>query len=304
LIKRITPYLQLTKPVISISVTVSALTGFLLFQGFFTSGWLFTVAGVLLLSSGSAAINHVQEAGMDRLMERTRYRPVPGGLIKPGHAAGFSALLIIAGLLFLMQLNSNLPLLLGLANVVLYNLVYTPLKKITPFAVFPGAMVGAVPPVIGWTAAGGSLVHHHILLLAFLFFIGQIPHFWLILLKHAGDYEKTGFPSLTKILSMPQLVNLTLIWVLATAMASVMLTVFGIVKSVAGSTVILSAAAALVIYFYLKLKTKSGAFNPSHAFIIINLFYMVVMVTIIGDALFMNQIYKFNYCNFVVMTIY
>ncbi len=227
---------------------------------------------------------------MDRLMARTRNRPIPAGQVKPVHAAIFSALLIFAGLLFLMQLNSNLPLLLGLANVVLYNLVYTPLKKITPFAVFPGAMVGAVPPVIGWTAAGGSLGHHHILLLAFLFFIGQIPHFWLILLKHAGDYEKAAFPSLTKILSMPQLVNLTLIWVLATAMASVMLTVFGIVKSVAGSTVILSAAAALVIYFYLKLKTKSGAFNPSHAFIIINLFYMVVMATIIGDAFLTNLI--------------
>jgi heme o synthase len=282
-------FFQLTKPIISVSVALSALTGFLLYQGFFAVDWLWLVSGIFLLSSGSAAINHIQEAEMDILMERTRKRPIPGGLVKPYQAGVFAIILILSGIILLLQLSTYLPVMLGMTNIVLYNLIYTPLKKVTPFAVFPGALVGAIPPVIGWTAAGGSITHPHALLLAFLFFVGQIPHFWLILLKHAGDYEKAGFPSLSKIFTVKQLVRLTLVWITATALAAIMLVVFGILQSVAGSVVVLVCAIALIIYFLTQKINVRESFTPSKSFMVLNIFYLIIIATLIADSLLAVQ---------------
>jgi len=283
-IRPILPFIQLTKPVISVSVACSALTGFLLCQGSFTTGWLIVTAGVLLLSAGAAAINHVQEAGIDQLMERTRLRPIPSGRIKRWQALIFTALLISGGMLLLMKLDNTAPAILGLITIFWYNAVYTPLKRVTAFAAIPGAVVGAIPPLIGWTAAGGNIAHHHAIILAFLFFIGQIPHFWLILLKNAGDYEKAGFPTLTQILSPPQIANLTLFWVLATAMAAVMLVLFGIVSSPALSLSIFSLAFFLLVSFRKWFNVKSIP-NPRQAFININIFYALVMIVLAAEAL-------------------
>jgi heme o synthase len=282
-------FFQLTKPIISVSVALSALTGFLLYQGFFAVDWLWLVSGIFLLSSGSAAINHIQEAEMDILMERTRKRPIPGGLVKPYQAGVFAIILILSGIILLLQLSTYLPVMLGMTNIVLYNLIYTPLKKVTPFAVFPGALVGAIPPVIGWTAAGGSITHPHALLLAFLFFVGQIPHFWLILLKHAGDYEKAGFPSLSKIFTVKQLVRLTLVWITATALAAIMLVVFGILQSVAGSVVVLVCAIALIIYFLTQKINVRESFTPAKSFMVLNIFYLIIIATLIADSLLAVQ---------------
>lgn len=277
-------YFQLTKPIISVSVAFSALTGFLICQGFFANDWLIAMAGVFLLSGGSAAINHIQEAKVDVLMERTRQRPIPSGIIRPFQALLFAIILVFSGTYFLLQLDSKLPLLLGLINIFWYNAIYTTLKKLTAFAALPGAVVGAIPPVIGWTAAGGSIMHHHAILLAFLFFIGQIPHFWLILLKNAGDYEKAGFPTLTKLFSPQQVANLTLVWIFATAMAAVMLVVFGIIQSSAFSLLIFLLAFFLLASFrkWINIKTIP---DPIPAFISLNIFYLLIMVVLVADAL-------------------
>ncbi|MBE0637282.1 MAG: protoheme IX farnesyltransferase [Bacteroidales bacterium] len=277
-------YFQLTKPIISASVALSALTGFLIFQGFFARGWLLTMAGVFLLSSGSAAINHLQEAKTDVLMERTNRRPIPSGMIKPFQALFFAIILIFLGASILLQLDTRLPFFLGLINMVWYNAIYTPLKRLTAFAAIPGAVVGAIPPIIGWTAAGGSITHHHAILLAFLFFIGQIPHFWLILLKNAGDYEKAGFPTLTQLFSPQQVANLTLVWIFATAMAAVMLVLFGIIRSAALSLVIFLITFFLLVSFRRWFNAKKYP-DPHPAFISLNIFYLLVMIVMIADAL-------------------
>lgn len=277
-------YFQLSKPIISVSVAFSALTGFLICQGFFANGWLLTMAGVFFLSSGSAAINHIQEAKMDNMMERTRQRPIPSGIIKPTQAWFFAITMIISGIFLLSLLDNWLPVFLGVINIIWYNAVYTPLKKVTAFAAIPGAVVGAIPPVIGWSAAGGSIAHHHAILLAFLFFIGQIPHFWLILLKNTGDYEKASFPTLTQLFSPQQVANLTIIWIFATAMAAVMLVLFGIIQSTTISLLIFLLAFFLLASFrkWLNIKTIP---DPSPAFISLNIFYLLIMLLLVADAL-------------------
>lgn len=282
---RVLPALfELTKPVISVSVAVSAITGHLLCAGNVGLGSFRVAAGVFFLSAGASAINHIQEARADLTMERTSRRPIPAGKIKPVYAAVFAFLLILSGITMLFQPANYIPLALGLLNIIWYNAVYTPLKRATAFAAIPGAVVGAIPPAIGWTAAGCSILHPHIITLAFLFFIGQIPHFWLIMLRHAADYEKAGFPTLRKIFTERQVANLTLVWIYATAMAAVLLVISGIIQSLVFSIVTLALSAAFLISFYNWVK-PSKPLNVKRAFIALNVFYLCIMLMLVLDKL-------------------
>jgi protoheme IX farnesyltransferase len=277
-------FLDLTKPLITLSVALTALTGFLLCRGFFANGWILAVFGVYFLSAGSAVINHIQEALPDSVMARTKSRPIPSGRITAGKAKVFAGLLTITGIVLLFFLESKLPLILGLATLAWYNGVYTFLKRKTPFAVVPGGLVGALPPIIGWTAAGCHIIHPNIILVAFFFFIGQIPHFWLILLKHGEDYEKAGFPTITKFFSKQQIANLTLIWVAATSMAAILPALFGVIQNEWLSLCVFALALALILIFR-NWHRKSDQTDPKPAFLIINAFYLLMMLLLITDAL-------------------
>jgi protoheme IX farnesyltransferase len=137
-------------------------------------------------------------------------------------------LLVGAGILFISA--GLTALCLGLLNLLWYNGIYTPLKKKSALAIIPGSMVGAIPPAVGWVAAGGSVSDPRIIILAFFFFIWQIPHFWLLLLILAKDYEKAGFPTLTKIFTNEQLSRITFMWIIATIVTGFLIPLFGIVK--------------------------------------------------------------------------
>lgn len=280
---KIYSFVQLTKPVISVSVALSAFTGFLLRSGFFSAGWIETLTGVFFLSAGSSTLNHIQEIRSDRLMNRTRNRPLPAGRIKKLQAVIFAVILIICGSLILYRLPGPIPLFLGWLTIIWYNLVYTPLKRVTAFASIPGAVVGALPPLIGWSAAGGSILQFEAITLSFLFFIGQIPHFWLILFKNDEDYQKAGFPSMLSFLSLDQLVKLTMVWILTTAMAAIMLVLFRIIRSELFSLLLLGNVIFLIYSFRNWIKGHSHV-NPGQAFFHLNTFYLLTMLILIGDA--------------------
>lgn len=277
------PLFLLGKPQITIPVSLSALTGFLLFRGAFGPDWLITTAGVFLMSFASSAINQVQDAGIDSLMERTRGRPIPSGRVKPQTAWVVAVIAMASGFSLLWSVGP-LPAWLSLITLLCYNAVYTPLKRVTAFAVIPGALVGALPPFIGWTAAGGSPLQLHILLVAFFFFVGQIPHFWLILLKYDTDYKKAGLPNLMMIISRRQVRIMTLGWIAATAMAAILLPLFGVMQTMPVKIATLLATLALLLYFSSWLKRDTSK-NPSKAFMAINIFYLYMMAAIIADAL-------------------
>ncbi|MDA8085076.1 MAG: protoheme IX farnesyltransferase [Nitrospiraceae bacterium] len=180
-------------------------------------------AGVLLLASGASALNQFQEAGTDARMPRTRTRPIPSGLIRPAHALLLSLMLMQAGSIILFVFGGVMPAALGGLAVLWYNLVYTPLKKITPFAVIPGALAGAIAPAIGWVYNGGSLSDPKALIVCFFFYIWQIPHFWLFLLKYGEEYEKAGLPSITSVFSSRQLRRVIFVWDACTAASAMLL---------------------------------------------------------------------------------
>lgn len=278
------PFLKLGKPQITLPVTLSALTGFVLFRESLAWPMLAVLTGVFLLSASSSVINAIQEVRTDRLMNRTRNRPIPSGQITKTTAWVVSGVLGLAGACLLWTFGGPLPAALGFFALLWYNGVYTPLKKYTAFAVVPGSLVGALPPVIGWTAAGGELWHPHIMMVAFFFFVGQIPHFWLILLKHGPDYENAGFPTLSGVFSRGQQKALTLGWIAATAMSALLLPLFGAISTHFFSVALLLATLTLLFAFFQWFKQKDPA-RTGLAFHSINFFYLLVMLALIGDAL-------------------
>ncbi|MBE0663573.1 MAG: protoheme IX farnesyltransferase [Bacteroidales bacterium] len=280
---QIADWKTLCKLNIILPVTLSAFTGFVLYSGSVNFETFIVCAGVLLMASSSSILNHIIERRTDALMSRTANRPIPTGRVSVKKASLVAALLGIAGAALLFT-NGFMPMLLGVINLLWYSLVYTPLKKVTAFAVVPGSVIGAIPPVIGWTAAGGYVFDFHIILVAFFFFIGQIPHFWMIIMLLGKDYEAAGLKSISKVFSNHQIVNLTLMWVAATAMSAILLVLFGVFTSLTISIIIFLMVFLLLISF----RTWIGVSHlpkPKLAFLAINLFYLGVMLTLIVEGL-------------------
>jgi heme o synthase len=273
----------LSKVRISLPVTATTFTGFIVYSGNLTTGLIPLLTGVFLLASGSSALNHYQEQNTDMVMERTRNRPLPRKLVTPGFVLLFSFILLASGSLILFQAFRPAVVLLGLFNVFWYNAVYTNLKKITAFAVIPGSVTGGIPPMIGWVAAGGYWLDTSILLLFLFFVIGQIPHFWLLLLKYGKQYEKAGLPSLTSFFSDRQISRISVAWIAATLAASGLLPAYGLI----GNPVSLYVYIAIAILFFLiiispfifrKIKNMQGL-----QFITLNIFYLLIMLLLVAD---------------------
>ena len=224
-------YLCLCKVKISFFAALSAATGLLLGAH---GPWVVMpalVTGVFLMACGACALNHWQERATDALMRRTARRPIPSGRIKPGHALFFAVALVCAGAIVLFFTGALAAPLLGLAAVLWYNGFYTWFKSRNAFAAVPGALVGAIPPAIGWIAGGGSLLDPRLVVLSFFFFMWQVPHFLIHLLAFGREYEEAGLPSLTEIFSGAQLDRLTFQWIIATAASLQLVIFFGLLRS-------------------------------------------------------------------------
>jgi heme o synthase len=278
-------YAKLVKLPIAAFSALSGVTGFVVFRRAPDPGVFTVFAGIMALAMGACALNEFQDRKLDARMDRTRRRPIPNGAITPAEAVAIALLLLVAGFMILWIAHRPAAAWIGLGAVAWYNGMYTYLKRVWAFAVAPGALVGALPPVLGWTAAGGRPLDAHIIALAFFFFIWQVPHFWLLLFKFGEDYEKAGLPSLTRIFSLRQLASLTFIWMLATSASSLLLPVYSLAASHwAGLGFVLAAIwlaweAARVKGSYL----RTGSLLP--AFRSINIYALLVIGLLVGDAL-------------------
>jgi heme o synthase len=274
--------LDLTKFPISLLVTLTTAAGFLACARRLDGRAAVASGAVLLLAMGACALNQWQEREADARMERTRRRPLPSGAVRPRTAFLLGAGLVAAGALVL-ALHGPWPAALGLLAVAWYNGVYTPLKRVTPFAAVPGAAIGALPPAIGWAAAGGSPADPRALTLAFFFFVWQIPHFWVLLLRYGDDYRAAGFPSLTEVFSRAQLARLTFVWTLFTAGAGLLLHVSGPVESPWAGLGLLATGLALAIVAAATLRTAADR-ALRLAFRAINSYALAVLAVIALDA--------------------
>lgn len=278
--------LSLGKIRISLLVTFSTAAGYLLAAQEVTLHMFVPAAAVFLLACGSCALNQYQEREIDALMDRTRNRPLPSGKLNPSFALFVSLGLISAGSFILFHGASLLAGILGLFAIFWYNGIYTPLKRKTAFAAIPGALIGAIPPALGWVSGGGSLLDPRIRAVVLFFYMWQVPHFWLLLLDFGKDYEKAGLPSLTRIFTPAQLSRMTFMWISATAVACLVTPLFGIAESSAIRGGLFVAAFWLVWKGSKLLKVHSLEFPFHFTFSTINSYAFVVIVLFTLDKLF------------------
>lgn len=276
---------QLCKFRISVAVALTTFTGYLMSHGEFSRGIIFSFLGVFLLASAASALNQIQEAKTDLLMARTRNRPIPAGRIKIAEALFWVLLFTLAGMGILWFFNGGLSAMLGALTFVWYNGIYTPLKRVSAFAAVPGGMVGALPPIIGWVAGGGSLFDPAAIALGLFFFIGQVPHFWILMLKYGEQYEMAGLKALTTEFTHQQIRRLTFMWIAATAVSAFLLPGFYPFNYKLTVYLLWVLSAALVIVFIRLLIPQLQNARQSTSFMIINLYYFLIMILFCLDVL-------------------
>jgi protoheme IX farnesyltransferase len=284
------PYLILCRVYISLFAACSAATGFFLFSYHRTFDVLLTCASVFLLACGASALNQYQEQDIDAKMERTRLRPLPSGTTTPAQALFFSLALLVSGQFLLACAGGAKAFVLGLAALLWYNGVYTYLKRVTAFASVPGALVGIIPPAIGWVAAGGVISDGRLAAICFIFFLWQVPHFWLLVLNHGEEYERAGLPSLTRLMKKPQIARITFVWIVASTIASLALPLYGSVRSPLVYCSFIPLAIWL-IWSERSLTTKQLLLPPSSAlFRNINIYLFLLMSLLSVDNIFSHAL--------------
>ncbi len=269
--------ISLSKIRISTLVALSTLMGYILAANTFDFTGLFAVLGSFILAGGSAALNQVQEWKLDKMMSRTQNRPIPSEQISPKSAFAISITFILLGCFILGVIVNPLVMALGMFNIFWYNGVYTPLKRKTAFAVFPGALIGAVPPAMGWVAAGKPLFDPYIIILGFFFFIWQIPHFWLLLVNIGNDYKNAGFPTLTSKFSDKLIARFTYVWILETVLISFLLPFFGVGNSFFPFALVIGTAIWIIWSNRKLLQLSIPKTMYKSAFMSINIYLLLVM---------------------------
>ena len=186
-------YWELLKPRLSFLVAFSCAFGFVLASPRIDAIALTMLFfGGFLLSGSSVIINQVIEVDLDKLMVRTMKRPLPTERLSIREGVIFSIICFVVGIGILITFTNWLTTSLSILSMVLYSFVYTPLKRVGPIAVFVGAIPGALPPLLGWTAATGTISHEALIIFG-IQFIWQFPHFWAIAWVSDDDYKRAGF---------------------------------------------------------------------------------------------------------------
>ena len=206
-------FIELTKPRITLLILISTALGYYLAESAMINylNFFYTILGTAILSGGAGTINHCIERDLDMLMDRTKSRPIPTGLISIKNALNFGLAQSIIGFAILWVFVNQLTATLGLATILLYLFVYTPLKKITWLNTTIGAIPGAMPALGGWAASVNELSPNAWILFAILF-LWQHPHFYAIAIMCKDDYERAGFKMLPVIEKENHRTNRQIIW--------------------------------------------------------------------------------------------
>ncbi|HEX2920440.1 MAG TPA: protoheme IX farnesyltransferase [Bacteroidales bacterium] len=276
-------YLEMFKLKIVLPVSLTGFTGFFLIDPSFSAKSFLVTTGIIFMAIAASVINQLQEIETDKKMERTMSRPLPSGKISVVSAWLVAIIFLIAGSIIIRYNGNNAAMIVSLFTVFWYNGVYTVLKRVTSLAVIPGALTGAMPPLIGWLAAGGDPFDPRITIIQLFFFTGQIPHFWLLLLKYGDQYKKADFPVLTAFLSYHSVKRLIFITLLISVLSAILMSIGGIIINNMMISLIIVLSAGLMIVFYIFLKENNDQKKISRYSAILNSYYLVIMFLLISD---------------------
>jgi len=273
-------YYALTKPEVNLLILMTTSAGYYLacrgpLQIF---GLLNTLFGTLLVASGTATLNQWMERVWDGQMRRTAARPLPAGRVSSKEALLFGMLLSVAGGLYLAVAVNALSSLLAVSTLLSYLLIYTPLKRKTPLCTLLGAFPGAMPTLIGWAGASGSVERQACFLFAVLF-LWQFPHFLAIALMYREDYERAGYRMLPRFDFDSRFTRMEIVWF--TVVLVGITTFAGTSAGASGYGVMMLLAGVFMLYHVGKLMRSGSAVLASrvvHASVIYLPVVLVVMV--------------------------
>lgn len=281
-------FFVLTKFVLSFAVSLSALFAYIMAKGAIGTEMFIATLAVLLVALGVSALNEVQEYKEDAKMERTKHRPIASGRMSPRTGIVVAAVLIVASLILIYDLLGWIGVNLFLFSFVWYNGFYTPLKKKNAFAVVPGALLGVVPPAIGWLAAGHSLMELEFFSLGLFYFIWQIPHFWLLVMLFYSDYKTGGYPTTMKLFGQWGLRRLTFVWLLFTIQAGFFMV---LTFDVTATPMVIGLVVVALLSFASSLQLLRANFKLSYArnvFRQINLLFLCTIILVSINAIAYN----------------
>jgi len=249
--ERLSCYAQLFKLKLTSFVVISAIFGYLIgATTYLFTDLVYLIFGGFLVTASSNAFNQVIEKNYDRMMERTKNRPLPSNRLSSLEALSLAIVFGMVGVIILWLGLNPLSGILGALAIFMYAAIYTPLKRVSTISVFVGAFPGAIPPMLGWVAATGSFSLEAGILFA-LQFLWQFPHFWAIAWKINGDYTKAGFKMLPYGKKNRRTAIIILVSSLALLAGSILPEYFNITGSIA--TIGLIVLASLMVYPAIKL---------------------------------------------------
>jgi len=216
-------FFVVTKFILSFAVSLSALFAYIMAKGEIGLDMFLATLAVLLVAMGVSTLNQVQEYKSDAKMTRTKNRPIASGRMTPQTGTIIALLLIALSMLLIYNLLGLTGVNLFMFAFIWYNAMYTPLKKKSALAVIPGAILGVIPPAIGWLVAGHSLNELEFIAIAAYYFIWQVPHFWLLVMLFHGDYKDGGYPTAMRLFGQASLQRLTFVWLIFTIQAGIFL---------------------------------------------------------------------------------
>jgi len=282
----ISSFFVLIKLWLSLAVSLSAMAGYFIFAYKLTIDILTLGFGVYFFSAAASIFNQYQERGIDSKMERTRNRPLVLQEIKNVYAIKMALLFVFIGFCLLSLHDGWLPALLGFGNLVMYNCIYTILKRRSFLAIVVGALCGVIPVFIGWVAAGGYVLDKHILVFGMFMLLWQIPHFGLVLIKYGDEYKKAGFAAINNVLSNVAMRNAIFVWGLSCAIAGVLLGQYGLISHAFSRIVLIFSFLSFICLFSIALfGLKTRSVNYSLAFAGINSYMLMVFVMMVIDGL-------------------
>jgi len=282
-------FIVLTKFVLSFAVSLSALFAYVMAKGEIGADMFLSTFAVLLVAMGVSTLNQVQEHREDALMQRTKHRPIASGKWSPRTGVLIAISLITTSLILIYSLLGMIGVDLFLFSFIWYNIVYTPLKKKSALAVVPGAILGVIPPAIGWLTAGHSLLEVQFYSVALFYFVWQVPHFWLLVMLHYGDYDNGGYPTAMRLFGRNTLQKLTFVWLIMTIQTGYfMVSIFKPISNTIDVLLILTA----IVAFLSSLQLLYKNFELKYArkvFVQINFAFLFTVILISID-----EMIKFN----------
>lgn len=278
-------WLELSKLKIMIPVSLTGFTGYFAFNPHFSIRIFIVSFGILLMAISASVLNQIQEVDLDGKMNRTCQRPLPDKRIKVPHAILFFLFSLIGGVAVIYFTGNFKATIIGLITIFWYNGIYTYSKRITAFAVVPGAFTGALPPLIGWVAAGGGQWAKPIIFIEFLIFTGQIPHFWLLILRYGEEYKQAGIPNLTDIFKPTQINRLTFSWVVTSVVAALFLCYFEIIQNRLIKVILVVASIYMIWKFIDLLKIQINKNNYKRYSMFLDFYFLLMLLLLITDRI-------------------